>query len=102
MPSSTPTPSLGGAIDLSTLAGPSPQPPVALAPPAAPVPEEEIPQEFTLSLGGADGQTVVLLGFGHLRWQFTPDLAEDLAQGLFDAAHRARRVTVDDARPATP
>jgi len=40
-----------------------------------------------------------------LRWQFTPELAEDLAQGLFDAANRARRVTVDAdglARPATP
>lgn len=107
MPSSIPTPSLSGAVDLSTLAS-RPQPPAMptpAAPAVAPAPGAEIPQEFTLSLGGVDGQTVVLMGFGHLRWQFTPELAEDLAQGLLDAANRARHVTVDAdglIRPVTP
>jgi hypothetical protein len=96
MPTPAPAPSLSGAVDLSTLAT-RPQPPVTPGPGAdtAPTPDGEVPKEFTLSVGNVEGDAVVLLGFGHLRWVFAPELAEDLGSSLLDAAAQARRISAN-------
>lgn len=53
---------------------------------------DEVPNEFGLSLvGDANGQAAVLMAFGHLRWQFTADLAADLGGALIQAAQQARQ-----------
>jgi hypothetical protein len=76
--------------------GPEPAPYAAVDLDAA----EELPQEFTLSIAGVDGEVYVVLGFGHLRWQFTPELAEDLARTLLDAARQVRQTNPDGTRKA--
>lgn len=103
MPSNKP--SLASAIDLSTLksrrAEPAPLPQPA-SPPAPDIPApDEMPREFTISLIGHDGEVSVNLGFAHLRWPLSPDMADDLGTALLDAARQAR-ATSSDGRPLMP
>lgn len=61
------------------------------------------PTEFGLSLiGDANGLAAVLMAFGHLRWQFTPELAFDLGNTLIQAAHQAREHNATHAQQLHP
>ncbi len=68
-----------------------------------PADTSEVPSEFGLSLiGDANGLAAVLMAFGHLRWQFTPELAADLGGGLIQAAQQARQHNAANAQAVHP
>lgn len=95
--------SVSSAVDLSSVATPAPDGTPSSAAEGPTLNDitrnGPMPTEFTVAVAGQGDAVEVLLGFGHVRWQFTPDLADDLASHLRKAARHARVLASDTAQP---